>query len=143
MNVHLLFDFDSKYFLYLSVHYFVKRFYFSLLKISIYNFFTMQEVQQKIKIIKKVKNPATVCFPLKGSSGGVERNKNRNKTVIYLSTSTASPHSLTGSSVSGTSPGPPTGANSGTHRPGPVAVTRVCGEGPRLVQNTASTNCEG
>ena len=51
----------------------------------------MQEVQQKIKIIKKVKNPATVCFPLKGSSGGVELNKNRNKTVIYLSTSTASP----------------------------------------------------
>ena len=84
---------------------------------------TMQEVQLKIKIIKKVKNPATVCFLLKGSSGGVELNKNRNKTVIYLSTSTASPHSLTGSSASGTSPGQPTGANHGTHRPGPVAVT--------------------
>ena len=36
---------------------------------------TMQEVWLKIKIIKKLnnyKNPTTVCFPLMGSSGGVE-----------------------------------------------------------------------
>ena len=58
---------------------------------------TMQEVQLKIKIIKKIfflKAHATVCFPLMGSSGGVELNKNRNKTVMYFRTSTAAPHPL-------------------------------------------------
>ena len=58
---------------------------------------------------------------------------NKNKTVIYLSTSTPSPYFLTGSSVAGASQ--PTGANLGTHRPGPVAVTRAGGEEPPLVQN--------
>ena len=104
----------------------------------------MQEVQLKIKIIKiKKKRNTTVCFPLKSSSGGVELNKNRNKTITYISTSAAFLHSLTGSSVAGTSTGQPTWANRGTHRPEPVAVTWVGGEGPRVVQNTVSTNCGG
>ena len=47
---------------------------------------TMQEVQLKIKIIKKHKNfksPTTICFPLIGSSGGVETKQKQNSNISH------------------------------------------------------------
>ena len=47
---------------------------------------TVKEVQLKIKIIKKLKNPTTGCFPLMGSSGGVEAKQKQNReTPQYIS----------------------------------------------------------
>ena len=70
-----------------------------------------------------------------GSSGGVETKQKRNGNVPQHINHVSPP--LTGSSVAGASPSQPTGASRGTHRPGPLAVTRVGGEEPWLVQNTA------
>ena len=56
-----------------------------------------------LKTTKNFKTPLQFASPRMGSSGEVELN--RNKTVIYFSTLTASPNPSTGSSVAGASPG--------------------------------------
>ena len=76
-----------------------------------------------------------------GSSGGVEPKQKQDGNILqHINHVSPTPHRKL---CSGTSPGQPTGAKRGSHRPGPVAATQVGGEGPRLVQNTVSTNCGG
>ena len=58
---------------------------------------TVQEVQLKIKMFKKIKNPTTGCFPLMGSSGGVEAKQKQNReTSQYISPVSPPPRTLEG-----------------------------------------------
>ena len=67
------------------------------------------------------------------SSGEIETKQKQDGNILqHINHVSPPPHR---SSVAGTSPGQPTGANRGTHRPGTVAVARVGGEEPRLVQS--------
>ena len=101
----------------------------------------MQEVKLKIKISKNKNKKHYSLFPLMGSSGGVETKQKQNgSTLQHINRIFPLPHRKL---CSGHEPWPALKANRGTHRPGPVAVTRVGGEKPRLVQNAISTNCGG
>ena len=88
-----------------------------------------------------MKKPSAVCFPLKDLSGGVETKQKQNDNVPqHINHFSPFPHQKLCGRFE---PRPAIGANHGTDRPGPVVVTRVSGEEPRLVQNTVSTNYGG